>query len=123
MGRRLTEMAAAPHHVISSTALRARTTAELACEAGGWGLDVSLEPRFYGTGPGEVAEVVRAVGGFERLMIVGHQPTWGMLVQALAGESVEMRTATVAIIEFPVDRWSDIAEGNLVAVHAPSSSR
>jgi phosphohistidine phosphatase len=109
-----------PDRIISSTAVRARTTAVLAAEAGKWGVVPSLEPRFYGTGAEVVLEVVRGVEGAEKLLIVGHQPTWGLLVHALTGEYVEMKTATVAIIECPVDRWSDLEEGDLVALLHPS---
>lgn len=120
MGTVLAESDQVPDRIISSTAVRARTTAVLAAEAGEWGVEPSLEPRFYGTGPDAVLEVVRAVEGAEKLLIVGHQPTWGMLVHALTGELVEMKTATVAIVECRVDRWSDLGEGDLVALLHPS---
>jgi phosphohistidine phosphatase len=120
MGRLLTDLGQIPDMVISSTALRARSTAELTARAGGWGLDVILEPKFYGTGPETVLEIVRRVDGAGRLLIVGHQPTWGMIVRALTGEPVEMKTATVALVELPVDSWSDVAAGTLVGLHHPS---
>ena len=120
MGALLTEFDQVPDRIISSTAVRARTTAALAAESGKWGLEPSLESRFYGTGPDTVLEVVRAVDGADKLLIVGHQPTWGMLVHALTGGHVEMKTATVAILECPIDDWSDLGEGDLVLLLHPS---
>jgi phosphohistidine phosphatase len=119
MGRRLTSLGLAPEHVISSTALRARTTAELAAESGGWDCPIELEPDFYGNGADAVMERVARGPDVERMMIVGHQPTWGTLVARLTGEQVEMKTAAVAVVEMP--SWTDLAGKpfRLVGVHHP----
>jgi phosphohistidine phosphatase SixA len=52
---------------------------------------------------------------------VGHQPTWSTLVSKLTGERAEMKTATVAVIEFDIDHWSKLpgAHGRLAAVFHP----
>jgi phosphohistidine phosphatase len=120
MGRLLTDLGQVPDMVISSTALRARSTAQLAARSGGWGIDDTLEPGFYGTGPDTVLEIVRRVDDAERLLIVGHQPTWGMIVRALTDEHVEMKTATVALVELPIDSWAELDTGSLIAVHHPT---
>jgi phosphohistidine phosphatase len=56
-----------------------------------------------------------------RLMLVGHQPTWSILVSVLTGERVEMKTATVAAIDFDIDAWADISSvrGDVTAVYQP----
>jgi phosphohistidine phosphatase len=100
-----------PDHIISSTALRARTTAELAADAGGWECELVLDSRLYGGGADTVLSVAASSGQGERLMLVGHQPTWSILVSVLTGERVEVRTATVAVIDFEVGDWSQITAG------------
>ena len=80
MGRVLADEGLEPAHVISSTALRARTTAELANEAGEWGARLSLERALYDEGPKGVLATVASTPDVARLMLVGHQPTWSMLV-------------------------------------------
>jgi phosphohistidine phosphatase SixA len=64
---------------------------------------------------------VAIVGDLESLMIVGHQPTWGMIIRDLTGEIVEVKTATVVVIEFQIGEWAGLpnASGTLRAVHHP----
>ena len=121
MGRFLAAHDLEPGHVISSTAVRARTTAELAATAGGWNAGIDLDRSLYETGPVQVIERVRRSPAIGRLMIVGHQPTWGNVVTELTGESVEVKTATVAVVAFDVESWSDIGPGlgKLSDVHQP----
>lgn len=121
MGRHLGEQGLTPDLVVSSTAVRARATAELAMEAGGWECDLRLEPGFYGASVESVLGIIAGMGATSHLMVVGHQPTWASLVAHLTGESIEVRTATVAVIALPVEAWSGIprARGDLVAIHHP----
>lgn len=121
MGKVLTAENLTPELVISSTAVRARTTAELANEAGGWNAEIIRDRVLYDGGVDAVVEVVKGARNATRLMVVGHQPTWSMLVRSLTGRSAEMKTATVAAIEFDLDRWSDAmsSPGTLVTVYQP----
>jgi phosphohistidine phosphatase len=121
MGRMLTNLGLAPELVISSTAMRARTTAHLAREAGRWDVDVKLERGFYGGSPSDVLRLVAdAAPPITRLMLVGHEPTWSGLVGMLTGEWVAVKTGTVAVIEVPAP-WSSLpdAAGELMAIHHP----
>jgi len=119
MGETLTAEGLAPGLVVTSTAVRARTTAELAAEAGAWDCEVRLESRLYGSGADVAVQVASEAPDVERLMLVGHQPTWSILVSVLSGQRVDMKTATVAVLEF--DRWPalEAPSGRLVAVYQP----
>ena len=121
MGPHLADHGLVPRLVISSTAVRARTTAELAIESGDWGSELWLEPGFYGSSVDEVVDLVSISPEVDRLIIVGHQPTWGSLVTHLTGEPIEMKTATVAVVAMPVTSWGDIrsVRGSLAGVHRP----
>ncbi len=123
MGRLLTEIDEVPELTITSSAVRARHTAELAAEAGAWGTPVEVEPDLYGTSvEGTLAVVAGAAESVDRLMIVGHQPTWGGVVFALTGASVQMKTATVAIVELMLGRsWESVEPpmGELAALLQP----
>jgi phosphohistidine phosphatase len=123
MGRLVKGMDLVPQHVVSSTAVRARTTARLASEAGGWGSSMVLEPDLYGTGPESVISIGAAAPDVERLMLVGHQPTCSMVVYRLTGARVDMRTASVAVIEVMAGQWSELPElaGVLAGLHHPRS--
>ena len=122
MGRVIAEHGLAPEIVITSTAVRAHTTAILANEAGHWGAEIILEPDLYGGAMDTAIHVASRAGDVDHLMLVGHQPTWSILAQALTGERVDMRTATVAVIEFDIDDWADLessSRGLLTAVYQP----
>ncbi len=123
MGRLLSEIDQAPDLVVTSSAVRARRTAEIAAGAGRWGATIEVEPELYGTSPPAALTVVaRTPDSVERLMIVGHEPTWSALVHELTGGAVQMKTATVAIIDLYLGTswsWREPPTGELVAVLQP----
>jgi len=122
VGKFLARAEMVPELVISSTAVRARTTAELAAEAGGWGCPIERTSAFYDTDPGSVIAEIAARDAPPRLMVVGHDPTWSELVSLLAGGgAVRLPTAAVACLELPIDSWQAIApsKGRLVWLVVP----
>lgn len=123
MGRLLTAIGETPQYVITSSATRARTTAELARKGGGWDADLDVRDALYGTSPdGILAEIATVPEEFDSLMVVGHQPTLGGLVAVLTGGSVAVKTATVAIIDLYLGASWASAEpphGELIAVLQP----
>ncbi len=111
MGRFIAEAGVAPELVISSTAVRALTTAKLAAEAGDWGCPIVITEDFYAS---DAASVLERVGeteaGVERLLIAGHEPTSSALVRWLIGGGrVRMPTAAVACLDLPHGDWIDLA--------------
>ncbi|HJS71801.1 MAG TPA: histidine phosphatase family protein [Acidimicrobiia bacterium] len=121
MGQLLAEKGLQPDLILSSTALRARSTAMLADEAGRWGSEILLDETLYGGGTGAVIEAAASVPDVGRLMLVGHQPTWSMLVLALTGERVDMKTATVAVVDLDIIEWRALpgSRGILDMVYQP----
>ena len=125
MGRVLSAHGLEPQVVISSTALRAKTTAQLAIEEGGWETELRLDATLYESGPEDVLGVGASAPEVSRLMMVGHQPTWSILVAELTGERVEMKTATVAVLELEMESWAGLrlGKGTLTRVLDPKSRR
>ncbi|MFV1960618.1 MAG: histidine phosphatase family protein [Acidimicrobiia bacterium] len=123
MGRLVAGADLIPALVICSTAIRARATAQLAAESGAWGGSIDLEPGFYGTGPDTVLTLASDAPDVERLMLVGHQPTWSMLLQRLTGARADMKTASVAVIDLMIETWAELetAQGILASLHHPRS--
>ena len=121
MGRLVAGLEMTPDHVMSSTAVRARTTAALASDAGNWQAAIALESGLYGTGPEGALELAAGSHDVDRLMLVGHQPTWGMLVNRLTGAVADMKTASVAEISLMIDDWGELpsAQGVLSSLHHP----
>lgn len=122
MGEVIRDLGIIPDVVISSTAVRARATAELARITGGWATRLVLEDDLYGASPvGALDVVARLAGDSSRVMIVGHEPTWSMLIKKLTGATCAVRTATVADIEMHIARWeaASTASGTLVSLLQP----
>lgn len=121
VGRTLTNLDLVPDHAITSSAVRARTTLELAIAGGDWPTTVDVTDDLYDTTVQATLDVVAQARDTERLMVVGHMPTWASLVRHLTGGHVAMRTATVAVIEFEIASWDDIrgVEGEILTVLQP----
>ena len=100
-----------PDLVLTSPATRARLTAELAADAGGWAALITDVEGFYGAGPGVVFSTIAATAGdVDRLMIVGHEPTWSHAASLLiGGGSVRVVTGAVTAIEVP--GWDRVEPG------------
>lgn len=106
MGLVIRSMGEVPNRVIASTAVRARSTAELARIAGGWACPLELDDRLYGAGTGEALLVAAEYGGDEeRILLVGHEPTWSQLISKLTGARAQVKTATVAAIDLERESW------------------
>lgn len=122
VGSVLTRWSEQPDVAITSSAVRARTTLELAAEAGGWETRVRTSPDLYGTSAqGALAVASGTPPTVERLMLVGHQPAWGSLVMVLTGGAVEMKTATAVAIDVLAGSWADLtkARGSIAYILQP----
>lgn len=113
IGRFLSQRDQVPAKVISSTAVRARDTANLAMKAGEWKCAVSYTDSLYGASVAAVLEVLAAEDdALPSILLVGHQPTWSELIASLTGgTSVRLPTAALARIDFEVDRWEEVDSG------------
>lgn len=111
VGRFLTDSGTIPDLVLSSTAVRAITTAELAAEAGEWGCEIVTSRDLYASDPERVIDAIRETrNGVHRLLIAGHEPTWSSLVTwLLGGGRVGMPTAAVACLDMLDGDWIDLA--------------
>lgn len=122
MGRVLARLDAVPDHIITSSAVRAATTARLAMEAGGWSSTVEETGELYETSvEGALRVAAGAPATAESLMLVGHEPTWGGLVAHLCGGTVQVKTATVVAIDCYAYDWPDLlmTAGELAFVLQP----
>ncbi len=122
MGKVLKKMGEVPDLIYASSAQRAQETTMLAIEAGGWDSQVVTFDDLYGTSAeGALRIAAGAPDQTERLMLVGHEPTWSYLVHSVTGAAVAMKTATVAGIDLQMNAWEHApdAGGSLVYLLQP----
>lgn len=123
IGSFLADVEQEPEAVVSSTAVRARTTVELAAQAGGWSCPVRLEAELYGASMAQLLAAIKtAPDEADRLLLAGHEPTFSTAVgQLIGGGSVRMVTAALARIDLSVKRWeqADFGLGTLVWLVTP----
>ena len=113
-----------PDIILSSTAKRARRTAEDVSDAVGLsGKAVVLDSRLYLAEPAEIVNVVRNAGSDARcVLVVGHNPGLEVLVMRLTGHAEPLPTAAVAAVGLPMDSWRSLelkAMGQLQQVWRP----
>ncbi|GGI46169.1 phosphohistidine phosphatase [Agromyces flavus] len=119
MGRRLRERGVAPDAILSSTAVRARSTAEaIADELGAARGVLAFDERLYGSSPETILEVVGEVDDeMTTVLVVAHDPGMSDLANQLSGEIEHMPTCGVAEFRFAAWSWSEIGEAEPLEVH------
>lgn len=114
VGHFLTCAELVPDRVVTSSAVRARRTAELAMRAGEWVCPLEVTHELYEATPEAVLGVIRRQDdAVERLLLVGHEPTWSELASRLAGGGrLKMVTAALVCLELGVRAWEELKLGD-----------
>ncbi|MEC7798423.1 MAG: histidine phosphatase family protein [Candidatus Neomarinimicrobiota bacterium] len=102
-----------PDLVISSTAVRARSTVELAMAEGNWPSAMVLESAIYGGPPTILLSIAQSqIDPIKSICFVGHEPNFSMFISQTCGLGhVEFTTANMAKIDFNVNNWKDVEFG------------
>lgn len=109
VGEVLRAQSLVPDLIVTSDAVRARSTAEAVAQAAGYPREVVLEAALYLATPDTIIAVVSALDdSAESALIVGHNPGLEDVIQVLSGEDHEMPTAALAQLALPIERWSDL---------------
>jgi len=113
MGARLAEWGPPIDRVISSSATRALTTAELITHEMGLPWDeIQIEDALYHATEEELLDLINEQDDYlDGLMLFGHNPGMAYLVMNLSDiEFDNFPTCGVAVLQFDVDSWSAIGE-------------
>ncbi|GAA1993959.1 hypothetical protein GCM10009777_32010 [Microbacterium pumilum] len=103
MARELTESGFRPDVILSSTALRARTTAE--AFAAELGVAVTLDPELYGASASTLLAIAAGSGALS-VVLVAHDPGMSVLAGRLSGGRIEhMPTCAVATFQWDTRDW------------------
>ena len=123
MGALLREQALTPDLILSSTAKRARKTAEAVAEKSGCKEEAKFLRALYPGGPEEFLRVLRGLpASYERVLVIGHNPGVEEFLDMLTGEGNAMPTAAIAQVKLPIENWTDLGpetEGDLINSWSP----
>jgi phosphohistidine phosphatase len=95
--------------LISSTAIRARATAEAVAKASSYKGEIVLNKSLYAAGPDAYLGVMHDLSNeYARVLIIGHNPGLEELLEMLTGEIHLMPTCSLAHVKVRVGKWLDI---------------
>jgi phosphohistidine phosphatase len=113
IGKALRKRGAAPDLIVSSPAARARETIEAVIKAAEIKVEVRFEEVVYGASSPELLKLIRHLPNDRPcVLLVGHNPGFEDLVGRLSGRAERMPTAALACIQFQIDNWEDVDDGD-----------
>lgn len=113
MGHLIRDHEIVPELIVSSTAVRARTTAEATAAASGYTGEITLTDELYLATAGEILRHAqeRTDEALSRVLLIGHNPGMEDLVNVLAGRREPFPTAALAVFDIDIDRWRELELG------------
>ncbi len=123
MGRLLRELDLVPDLILTSSARRARDTAEAVADQSGFEGNIKVEEDLYAAPPEAYLEALTAADdSYERLLIIGHNPGLEELLDMLTDEREALPTAAIAHVDLPIQSWQELTgeiSGKLVKLWRP----
>ncbi len=123
MGMILHDRELLPQRILSSTALRARQTAEAITAVSDFQEEVTYLDQLYMAEADEYISVLRELpDSIERVMVIGHNPGLETLLQLLSGQIESLPTAVIAHLALPIRHWTELntdTKGDLVDIWRP----
>ena len=123
MGRKLLKEQLVPQIIISSSAVRAQSTAKKVARACRYEEEIVIDSTLYGSSHSEYLNVLTNQDDrHDIIMLVGHNPISEHLIEVLTGEIVTMPTCSIACIRLPIRSWRQIVvktKGELLNLWRP----
>lgn len=104
---RLVALAGDVELIVSSSALRARMTADIFARVLG-DVELRTDERLYLASPDDILDVAQSLVGVESVILVGHNPGMAQLAGTLAGQEIHrFPTCSLAAFDFDGD-WAGL---------------
>lgn len=112
MARRLMERDLVPQAVVSSPAVRAKSTAALFC--GAWGIagsEISFEEEIYEASASTLLKVINSLDDrYDSIALFGHNPGLTEIVVELCNSDLyNLPTCGVVLMSFPFESWKMVS--------------
>jgi phosphohistidine phosphatase len=112
IGKALRKRGSLPDLIISSPAARAKATIEAVAKAAKLNLEIRFDEGVYGASSPELIKLIHGLPDKDScVLLVGHNPGFEDLCGRLSGSQQRMPTAALACIEFQIDHWEDVNDG------------
>lgn len=116
-----------PDLILTSTAVRARSTAKLVAESSGYEGPLEQLRSFYHGSTGDFVHALRGLpDSYSRVLLVAHNPGLEELLEELTGEEEVLPTAALAHVSLPINHWSQLRaneSGELLNLWRPRELR
>jgi phosphohistidine phosphatase len=123
MGQLIADEGLKPDIIVSSTAVRAATTAEVIAEECGYDGDIHFTDDLYLAPPATYLKLLTSLSeDCDSALLVGHNPGISELVSNMCGEHVDMPTAALAHAQSDIESWKGFetsSEADLVNFWRP----
>ncbi|MDB4918110.1 histidine phosphatase family protein [Mucilaginibacter sp.] len=122
MADRIKERSIIPQLIITSPALRAKTTAEIFTDHLGLP-QPGTNKAIYAASEKALLKVINEFPNQQDFIaLVGHNPGIAQILYYLTGEVRDVHTSTVALIDFEIDSWASASRdlGTLVYYSSPN---
>jgi len=123
MGRVIRQEGIIPQLILSSTAVRARKTAELVAEECEYLHELEFREDLYSFEPLPFLKALwNLPDNISDVMLVGHNPAMEELLTQITGANESMPTASLAMIRLPIESWKELGlqkRGELVDLWRP----
>ncbi len=113
VGQLLIEEQLVPDLILTSSAKRARQTANLVVESSQYAHGITEVSQFYLAQPlAYMSYLSDLPDHYSRVMVIGHNPGLELLIDELTGCRETMPTAALAQVCLPIDNWPEILSLN-----------
>lgn len=108
MGELMSNKNFIPQTIISSPAERAQETASLVKRAAHFDAEIQFNQGIYESSTHNLLYILGGIDDeYSSALIVGHNPGFEGIVEALGGEYQRMPTAALAVIDLNIESWSE----------------
>jgi len=110
MGELLASKKLCPQLILSSTALRARLTAQTVAEKCGYRGEISYLDSLYMAEPNTIAAAIASLPEEENsVLLIGHNPGMEALVQMMLGKIESLPTSAIAYFNLSITHWNEFS--------------
>ena len=112
MGKLIRDKDLVPDFILSSTALRAKTTTELVVEGCEYKGDIVFEQSLYKAKPKDYLKIIEGLSDrYVRVLLVGHNPAVEEAIEMFTGSlDITMSACALAYLSLPIEKWSDLKQ-------------